>query len=155
MNPITTAMATFLDNLTGGSLDYKSAHPDGDSRAQAAARLFEDEGAIRPTRTPGQYIVESRRERDERGKPKLYMVNALGDVSCECEDHLTRAPHICVHIIACCWHYALWLAFATESERRAAEKEAHLRRMRREWDEQAQRPYTDAQYEEDRAVVFG
>jgi hypothetical protein len=115
MNPVTVAMATFLDNLTGGSLDYKSAHPDGDSRAQAGARLFEHEDAIQELGTPGLYRVKSRTD----GRV-WYRVHAIGpDLSCECEDHRAHAPHICAHIIAAVWHFALGQALAEQIERDA------------------------------------
>lgn len=97
----------FLDILSGGSLDYSEPHHGDTSRIDAGIRIA-NTGGVRSAKTPGTFWVRS-----EDNHRKEYLVYAVkGDVSCECTDHLHRAPHVCKHIVAATYTHAHGMAFA-------------------------------------------
>ena len=107
MTPIPDGLlliATCLDLLTCGNLEYKSAHDKADSRAIAAARLV-NEDAIYATPVEGYYKVKSDHLRKSDGSPVYYDVVMTGDESaCQCQDFYMRGkdgepPMICKHRI--------------------------------------------------------
>lgn len=102
-NPIPALLADFLDLVTGGALAYASGSPYGDAtRADAAARMV-SRGDVERTQYPGVYLVRS----DEKRRA-FYRVDVDAEfLSCECDDHLRRAPHVCKHIVAAAMVHAL------------------------------------------------
>jgi hypothetical protein len=109
MNPVLELIATVLDLLTGGSLDYKEPHGSAESRIDAGIRLLETD-KVKPTATPGCYLVTSQQDKKE------YYVSAIwGDLSCTCEDALNtkhNPTNICKHILGAVTYEAMQRTFA-------------------------------------------
>jgi uncharacterized Zn finger protein len=109
MNSIYELLATALDLLTGGSLDYKEPHGPAQSRIDAGLRLLEA-GKVAPTDTPGCYLVTS-----QEGKKEYYVSAVWGDLSCTCEDAMNTKHNptgICLHQIAAVTYEAMQQVFA-------------------------------------------
>jgi uncharacterized Zn finger protein len=109
MNSVYELLATVLDLLTGGSLDYKEPHGPAQSRIDAGLRLLEA-GKVAPTDTPGCYLVTS-----QKGKTQYYVSAVWGDLSCTCEDAMNTKHNptgVCLHQVAAVTYDAMQQVFA-------------------------------------------
>jgi hypothetical protein len=112
MNPVLEILASALELLAGGALDYKTPHGKDNSRIEAGIRLVQED-AVKPTEAPGVYLVKSN-DRSKKGV-WYYVCAEWGSLSCTCED-ATISPHnpsgICLHQIAAVTMEAMRMTFA-------------------------------------------